>query len=63
MIESIESDDAQFVSVLNDERIEEIRQIARVTVNDDRMGKRFTWNVDKNRLADYSMSLRCPIQK
>ena len=36
LIESIESDDAQFESVLNDERIKEIRQIARATINDDR---------------------------
>ncbi len=36
LIESIESDDAQFESVLNDERIKEIRLIARATINDDR---------------------------
>ena len=36
LIESIESDDAQFESVLNDERIKEIRQIAHATVNDGR---------------------------
>ena len=36
LIESIESDDARFESTLNDERIKEIRQIARATINDDR---------------------------
>ena len=36
LIESIESDDAQFESLLNDERLKEIRQIARATINDDR---------------------------
>jgi predicted DNA binding CopG/RHH family protein len=32
----IEEDDAQFESLLNDERLKEIRQIARATINDDR---------------------------
>ncbi len=36
LIESIESDEAQFKSVLDSERIEEIRQFAQATVNDDR---------------------------
>lgn len=36
LIESIESDDAQFESKLSDERIKAIRQIARATINDDR---------------------------
>jgi len=36
LIESIESDDAQFEGALDDERINKIRQIARATINDDR---------------------------
>ena len=36
LIKSIESDDAQLKSVLDDKRMKEIHQIARATINGDR---------------------------